>query len=205
MKKVLKWKIWHLNTLSVIVFLLIVLVLGGYYLGKGLYQKLDDSNIITNSLVSAEVKKSVHVNDNVKHIMKRHVEELTEAESFRIASAVYENWIMKYGFDDARLIYANIEKESSYRTDVVSNMGAVGLMQITPGTAELISIALQKPNYDLTNIEDNIQFGTYWLTVLLKVHKGNVSLALAEYNAGNNLPAGKDYARSIQKEMVYWR
>ena len=86
---------------------------------------------------------------------------------------------------DPFLIAAMVQVESSFRPDVVSSKGAVGLMQIMPETAVWLGqqkgISVQVEN--LTNPEENIQLGTLYLDYLLKRFPTECS-ALAAYNGG---------------------
>ncbi|MBP1634296.1 MAG: mltC [Acidobacteria bacterium] len=77
---------------------------------------------------------------------------------------------------DARLVDAVIRVESGYRPDARSRKGAMGLMQLMPGTVERYAV---RDPYDPT---DNINAGTRHLKSLLD--RFELSLALAAYNAG---------------------
>jgi soluble lytic murein transglycosylase-like protein len=83
----------------------------------------------------------------------------------------------EYGVDP-RLIHAVAYQESRYKTDAVSHAGAQGLMQMMPATAERFAVEGK------TGLEQNVYAGTKLLRWLLKRFEGNVSLALAGYNAG---------------------
>ncbi len=81
---------------------------------------------------------------------------------------------------DPRLIHAVIRAESGYNARAISARGAIGLMQLIPATAQ---------RYGITNLDDpveNIAAGTRYLRDLLKMFNGNIELALAGYNAGEN-------------------
>jgi soluble lytic murein transglycosylase-like protein len=79
---------------------------------------------------------------------------------------------------DPRLLHAVIWQESKYKTDAESGVGARGLMQLMPATAKRFGCE------DRDDIEANVKAGTKYLRWLLKRFDGNVTLALAAYNAG---------------------
>ena len=79
---------------------------------------------------------------------------------------------------DPRFIHAVIKQESGYKVDAVSPAGARGLMQLMPATAKRFG------NTDPDDTASNVQAGTKYLAWLLKRFDGDVSLALAGYNAG---------------------
>ena len=78
---------------------------------------------------------------------------------------------------DPRLVQAVIEVESGYRVDAVSSAGAEGLMQIMPATQKELGVR------DSFDPNDNIRAGVLYLKRMLD-RFGDVSLALAAYNAG---------------------
>ena len=79
---------------------------------------------------------------------------------------------------DPRLLHAVIWQESKYKNAAVSHAGAQGLMQLMPATAARFKCE------DRLDAKANIEAGTKYLRFLLKRFKGNVTLALAGYNAG---------------------
>lgn len=90
---------------------------------------------------------------------------------------------------DPALVKAVIAVESAYDPAAISSKGAVGLMQLIPGTAE---------RYGVKTIADplgNVGGGTHYLKDLLTMFNGNLQLALAAYNAGEG--AVRQYSNAI--------
>jgi len=85
----------------------------------------------------------------------------------------------KYGVS-ASLIKAVIHAESGYNPNAVSHKGASGLMQLMPGTAKSLKVG------NSFDPKDNVEGGVKYLRFLLDTFRGDVSLALAAYNAGLN-------------------
>ncbi|MBL8522340.1 MAG: lytic transglycosylase domain-containing protein [Betaproteobacteria bacterium] len=81
---------------------------------------------------------------------------------------------------DPKLVHAVIRAESGYNANAVSPKGAVGLMQLIPATAQRYGV---QDSYDPSQ---NIHGGTRYLRDLLKMFNGNMELAIAGYNAGEN-------------------
>lgn len=83
----------------------------------------------------------------------------------------------KYDVDPA-LVRAIIHAESAFKESAISRKGAVGLMQLMPATAKEMGVR------DALTPAQNIHGGVKYLAYLLALHKGNVILATAAYNAG---------------------
>jgi len=102
----------------------------------------------------------------------------------------YENNIRLYSSQynvDTYLIMAIIKAESGYKPDAVSPVGAVGLMQIMPGTGKEIADKLKIQNYNDDMLKDpdtNIKFGCWYINWLNKEMNYNEKSVLASYNGG---------------------
>ena len=105
---------------------------------------------------------------------------------------------------DPYLVFLVIEKESRFRTRAVSPKGAMGLMQLMPGTARRLGV--RRP-FDPA---ENIRGGTQYMRELMNMFGGKVDLVLASYNAGEgavlkygrNVPPyreTRDYVKTIGK------
>ncbi|MGI5901577.1 MAG: lytic transglycosylase domain-containing protein [Desulfitobacteriia bacterium] len=116
----------------------------------------------------------------------------------------------KYGVEKD-FILAVIRQESSFNPLAVSSAGAMGLMQLMPGTAASLGV---KP----FDIHQNIDGGTRYLRQMLDRYNGSKEMALAAYNAGpGTMQARKVHSpkdiyklpsetRSyVQKVMSYYR
>ena len=107
---------------------------------------------------------------------------------------------------DPVLIHAVISAESAYNASARSPAGAVGLMQLMPGTAA---------RYNVTNRLDpdqNIRAGTRYLGDLLLLFDNDLPLALAAYNAGENavlrygrLPPYLETREYVPRVMAYYK
>jgi hypothetical protein len=81
---------------------------------------------------------------------------------------------------DAALVKSVMLVESNFNPRAVSRKGARGLMQLMPGTALRFGVS------DRYDAGQSIRAGVKYLAALLEQFKGDVALALAGYNAGEN-------------------
>lgn len=119
--------------------------------------------------------------------------------SAQIRTAAAQNGV------DAKLVSSVIAAESNFNSRTISSKHAMGLMQLMPRTAA--GLAVRNP-FDPAQ---NINAGTRYLKQLLDQYHGNLSLALAAYNAGPAtvaqyggvppFPATRKYVRNIKRKL----
>ncbi|MCP4994805.1 MAG: lytic transglycosylase domain-containing protein [Gammaproteobacteria bacterium] len=100
------------------------------------------------------------------------------------------------------LLHAVVRVESSYDPAARSKKGALGLMQLMPGTARRYGVS------DALDPQQNLTGGARYLKDLLEMFDQDLTLALAAYNAGENavkrfgnkippFPETQDYVRKV--------
>ena len=111
---------------------------------------------------------------------------------------------------DPLLLYSIMHQESTFKARAMSHKGARGLMQLMPGTAARFGVT------SIWDPKQNIEGGTRYMRWLLDKFNGNISLALAGYNAGegavmkygNRIPPyseTQEYVRRISKRYALIR
>lgn len=87
------------------------------------------------------------------------------------------------------LVHAIVKQESGFAPLAVSQVGALGFMQLMPATAKLVAkdIGIAYDKHKLaTNIPYNVRLGTFYIKKLIDRFDGSEMLAIASYNAGPN-------------------
>ncbi len=116
------------------------------------------------------------------------------------ARAAAERWADYYAAAyrvPRELVYSVIEVESGWQARAVSQKGAAGLMQLMPATAAAFGIA------DRFEIAQNIRGGVAYLSHLLRLFRGDLRLALAAYQAGEERIRSAGLAYSNAEVFAY--
>ncbi len=144
---------------------------------------LDDDAL----LLAAEYARQNGLNDRAintaERTVARHDMGLRYMTPFRdeFAAAARDQGV------DEELLYGIARQESRFVPDIVSSAGAVGLMQLMPGTARWVAKQLSRADFRPSHIgkaELNTQFGAYYFRYCQDRLDGLPALAAAAYNAG---------------------
>jgi soluble lytic murein transglycosylase-like protein len=169
--------------------------------------------LVAGTSLLAEDKIQAFVNPNGRVVFTNLVEnapapipappasDLLVSEMPPSLRTMVDNISQTHGVDPA-LVRAVIKTESNFNRFAVSPKGAMGLMQLIPATGKRYGVQ------DFFDPRQNIDGGVRYLKFLLDKFDGNIDLALAGYNAGENLverlgripaiPETTNYVRKIR-------
>ena len=144
---------------------------------------MDDRKLIA----AAEVAKRADMPDRVINT----AEKTLSVHDFRLRYFAPYHDVLKVhaarqGLDEAWVL-GLIRQESRFIADVRSSAGAMGLMQLMPGTAQWVAGKMGLKNWrwaGVTDVDTNLSLGTYYLRHVLDYLDGSPALATAAYNAG---------------------
>jgi soluble lytic murein transglycosylase-like protein len=130
-------------------------------------------------------------------------QQATQASLEDLITEAAERWHLPRAFLDAV-----VRAESGYRTDAVSPKGALGLMQLMPGTARMLGADPKDP-------KQNVEAGARYLSDLLRKYLRDpyqVRKAVAAYNAGSaavdryhGVPPYDETVRYVDRVVKQWR
>jgi soluble lytic murein transglycosylase len=149
---------------------------------QGLLEQLQGNNLKGISLIWGLKTK-----DEAKDFKEWQILRKSPEYWYGLFPFPYENIILKWSQErqlNPLLVTSLIRQESRFEPQIKSPVGATGLMQVMPATGKEIAQKLELKDYSLTNPEDNVQLGTYYLDYTHKTYDDNSLLAVASYNAG---------------------
>ena len=148
------------------------------------YLKLDDG------LLLAAAKRATDMGWYDRAIYAADRTENKHNYAYRYAMP-HQNYVVSHSRNagvDPAWAYGLMRQESRFVTNARSHVGAGGLMQIMPDTAKLIARQMGE-SYNpaaLTDMNTNIRYGTFYLSMIQSQLSNSPVLATAGYNAGPN-------------------
>jgi soluble lytic murein transglycosylase len=186
--------------LSLLILLLFVFILAIPETHADYYKKVEPDGTI--------VFTNIPTTSGYTMIFDEYEEEYVTYEEYYYSTSSYDRIIkdasVLYGIDPS-LIKAVIKTESNFNPKAVSKKGACGLMQLIPATAERFGVN------DVFDPRSNIYGGTKYLNYLMDFFKGDLTLVLAAYNAGENavvkynnqIPPYKETKNYVKKVLKF--
>ena len=136
------------------------------------------------SCVTAQALMSAYLTRQEQQRQEAHAA-LVAAHPLSYRASI-EKYAAEYNLQPS-FVAAIILNESSYRTGAESGVGARGLMQLMPATAEWIAGKLGVKNYSFDMLWDgdtNIRFGCWYLHYLSELFRGDPVCVISAYHAG---------------------
>ena len=122
----------------------------------------------------------------IQYALRTYNAEITDSSLRLLYPRPFSSAVTKYASEyniPEYFLYALMRCESFFKPRVTSHAGAIGLTQLMPATAAEIARYFKLENYDVTDPDTNIKFGSYYLAQMFKVQGKNVK-AFQAYNAG---------------------
>ena len=152
-------------------------------------------------LFSTRISYSEEERSNFTNKVKEYV--IENVGDFELANELYgyiNYYAKEYGVEE-ELVVSVIKVESNYDVVAVSPVGAIGLMQLMPKTAEYLGVEAEY-------IPENIKGGVKYLKECLSKNGEDIALALAAYNAGlgavkkySSIPPYRETQKYIEKVL----
>lgn len=152
-------------------------------------------------LFSTRISYSEEERSNFTNKVKEYViENVGDSELANELYGYIKYYAKEYGVEE-ELVVSVIKVESNYDVVAVSPVGAIGLMQLMPKTAEYLGVEAEY-------IPENIKGGVKYLKECLSKNGEDIALALAAYNAGpgavkkySSIPPYRETQKYIEKVL----
>jgi len=164
---------------SAVISALIVLILTSPCRADIYKQVLSDGTIYFTNCPSDKSSMKLYMKEKRRPLSKLRSSS-GRTYNFKLSNKKYDHIINEYAKAhgiDPLLIKCVMELESGYNPLALSPKGAIGLMQLMPGTADILGV-------NPWDEEENIKGGTKYLADMLNRYNWDIDKALAAYNAG---------------------
>ncbi|MBE9221736.1 transglycosylase SLT domain-containing protein [Cyanobacterium stanieri LEGE 03274] len=149
---------------------------------QGLLKQLDGQYLQSISLIW-----SLSTRENPDDLRQWRILRRSPEYWYALFPMPYQDLIVKWSSQrnlNPFLVTALMRQESRFQPLIQSPVGATGLMQVMPETGEWIAPQIELEEYSLTDPDDNINLGTWYLDYTHRNYDNNSLLAIASYNAG---------------------
>lgn len=133
---------------------------------------------MTNISAMEALRAAVSASNTVTKQSDSHVDFSSYLKTNKNLEEIYKEASQTYGVAE-ELLKAMTKQESNFNPNATSRSGAQGLMQLMPATAVSLGVT------DAYDPYQNIMGGAKYIRQMLDKYNGNVTLALAAYNAGS--------------------
>ena len=134
---------------------------------------------MTNISALEALRAAVSASDTVTRQSPSNADFSSFLKTDKNLEEIYQEAAQTYGVS-TELLKAMTRQESNFNPNATSRSGAQGLMQLMPATAASLGVTNAYDPYQ------NIMGGAKYIRQMLDRYNGNVSLALAAYNAGSH-------------------
>lgn len=135
--------------------------------------------MLTNISALDALRAAVSASDAITQQSESNVDFSSYLKTDKMLEDIYAEASQTYGVS-VELLKAMTKQESNFNPNATSRSGAQGLMQLMPATAASLGVTNAYDPYQ------NIMGGAQYIRKMLDKYNGNLSLALAAYNAGSN-------------------
>jgi len=167
--------------------------------------KVSTTNVLSNAIGAVQLRPAVQpgVVSNVAATFAETLKARSLTSGCAELDAMFDEAGQKYNLNPD-LLKAVAKVESTFRPHLTSNVGAMGIMQLMPGTAKYLGVD------DPFDPYQNIMGGAKYLKEQIERFEGDIKLALAAYNAGwpavkkhGGIPPFKETQAYVPKVLGY--